>query len=104
MKIALGENEQAVIERMGLGLRAARIKAEQTQDELAARIGVTRWTVAAMENGDPKVSLAAWIKVSGLLESLEGWDSVLRESENPFAKYDRDQAEKNKLLKTRVRK
>lgn len=103
MKIVLGANEQNIVQRMGLALRAARIKAKQTQDELAARIGVTRWTVAAMENGDPKVSLAAWIKASGLVELLAGWDSVLQEEEDPFARYDREQAAKNKI-RTRVRK
>ena len=104
MKIFLDLDEQNVAQRLGLALRSARIKAEQTQDELAARIGVSRWTLAAMEKGDPKVSLAAWIKVSGLLGFLVGWDSVLQESEDPFARYDQEQVMKNGLMKRRVRK
>lgn len=88
---------------MGTALRAARIKARQTQDELAARIGVTRWTVAAMEKGDPKVSIAAWIKASSLLELLDGWNSVLQEPDNPFARYDRKK-EAEDWQRRRVRK
>ncbi len=104
MKIFLEIDEQDVAQHLGLALRSARIKAEQTQDELAARIGVSRWTFAAMEKGDPKVSLAAWIKVSGLLGLLAGWDSLLQEPEDPFVRYDQEQAAKDKLMKRRVRK
>ena len=104
MKISLEVNEQDIITRLGFALRAARIKARQTQDEFAARIGVSRWNVAAMEKGDPKVSLAAWIKASNLLGLLAGWDSVLQEPEDPFARYDQEQAIKNQLVKRRVRK
>ncbi len=99
----LEKKEQNVVQRMGKALRAARIEARQTQDELAARIGLTRWTVAAMENGDAKVSLAAWIKATALLDFLEGWDSVFKEEQDPFVRYDREQAEKIKI-KSRVRK
>jgi len=103
VKINIGEDEQNVVRQMGLTLRAARIRDGQTQDELAVRIGVTRWTVAAMEKGDPKVSLAAWVKASGLLGLLQGWELVLQEEEDPFARYDREQSAKNGL-RTRVRK
>lgn len=103
MKIMLEKKEQNVVQRMGKALRAARIEARQTQDELAARIGLTRWTVAAMENGDAKVSLAAWIKAAALLDFLEGWDSIFKEEQDPFVRYDREQAEKIKI-KSRVRK
>lgn len=104
MKIFLDLDEQIVAQRLGLVLRSARIKAEQTQDELAARIGVSRWTLAAMEKGDPKVSLASWIKVSGLLGLLVGWDSLFQEPEDPFVRYDQEQVTKEKLMKRRVRK
>ena len=103
MKIIFDANEAALAQRLGLALRNARIKAGQTQDKLAARIGISRWTVAAMENGNTKVSLAAWIKASGLLGLLEGWDTVLKEPDDPFARYDRQQAARNELIKRRVR-
>ncbi len=103
MKIPLEVNEQNIVIRMGKSLHTARINAGQTQDDLAARVGVTRWTIAAMENGDPKVSLAAWIRVSGLLGIISSWDSVCSEEEDPFARYDREQTEKSNV-RTRVRK
>ncbi len=104
MKITLDVDEKVIVERLGLALRTARLKDGQTQDELAIRIGVSRWTIAAMENGDQKVSLAAWVKASGLLDLLDGWESVLQEPEDPFARYDQKHAAKNKLIKTRIRK
>ena len=103
MFIALEVDEHIVVQRMGAVLRAARIKARQTQDELAARIGVTRWTVAAMEKCDPKVSLAVWVKASSLLGVLAGWGSVFQEEDDPFARYDREQDAKNRV-RMRVRK
>jgi len=104
MKVLLGQEEQPVAQRIGLALRSARIKAGQTQDELAARIGVTRWTIASMESGDPKVSLAAWIKASNLLGLLKTWEEVMVEPEDPFEAYDKAQEETRRLANTRVRK
>lgn len=104
MKIIFNQDEEKTSTAMGLALRTARIDAKQTQDELAARVGVSRWTIAAMEKGDAKVSVAAWLKVSSLLGLLETWKSVMVKEEDPFVKYDREQAKKQKLLTTRVRK
>ena len=104
MKIFLNHEEQTAIQQLGLALRTARIAANQTQDELAARIGVSRWTVAAMEKDGAGVSLATWIKACNLLGHLKSWDAVLQPPDDPFARYDREQAARNQLLKTRVRK
>ena len=104
MKIDLAFEEGKKAQAMGLALRTARIEAKQTQDELAARVGVSRWTIAAMEKGDAKVSLAAWLKASTLLGLLETWETVMEKEEDPFVKYDREQAKKQKLFKARVRK
>ncbi len=104
MGIELAFEEGKTAHAMALALRTARIEAKQTQDELAARMGVSRWTIAAMEKGDAKVSLAAWLKASALLELLDTWGAVMEKEEDPFVKYDREQAKKQKLSKTRVRK
>ena len=103
MKIILDSQEQEVVARMGASLRMARIKKEQTQEELGARIGVTRWTVAAMENGDHKVSIGVWLKASALLDLLETWNEVLQKQEDPFSRYDREQAANDQLRKARTR-
>jgi len=103
MKPDLAFEEETIARTLGFALRTARIDAKETQDGLAARIGVSRWTVAAMEKGDAKVSLGAWLKASALLGLLDSWESVMQKEEDPFVKYDREQAKKQKLLKTRVR-
>lgn len=104
MKLKLTAEEQKTVQRMGLALRAARIEAGQTQDEFAARIGVSRWTVAAMEKDGSKVSLGAWLKAGTLLDLMDSWDNVFQKEDDPFARYDREQAQQQTLLKTRVRK
>ena len=104
MKIELAFEERKKAHAMGLSLRTARIEAKQTQDELAARVGVSRWTIAAMEKGDAKVSLAAWLKASTLLGLFETWEPVMEKEDDPFVTYDREQAKQQKLFKARVRK
>jgi len=104
MQISLLLSENEVGKKMGLLLKKARLKSNQTLAELGARIGVSRWTVAQMEKGNPNVSLAAWIKVSSLLGLLDTWQGVLQPPEDPFAAFDRAREEEARLIKARVGK
>ena len=104
MKIQLLPNEKNVVERLGITFKKARLRAGQTHEELAARIGVSRWTVSQMEKGAPGVSLGAWIKVSNILGLLESWNGVMELPPDPFAEYDAARKTRQDLLKARVRK
>lgn len=104
MAINLTVPESEQLRRLGLALKQARLAAKQSHEELAARIGVSRYTVAAMEKGGPGVSMAAWIKASSLLGRLDSWENVLAEEENPFAEFDRNKGAAVQLERARVRK
>ena len=48
------------LRRLGRGIRVARLRRNLRIEDLAARMGVSRFTVAAIERGKPGVSAAAW--------------------------------------------
>jgi len=104
MKIQLLAQEQNTIEQLGASLKMARLAAGQSHEGLAARIGVSRWTVSQMEKGHPGVSLAAWIKAASLLGLLDTFNGVMAPPADPFKEYDAAQKTRQVLLKARVRK
>ena len=66
---------EAALERLGNNIRIARLRRLLTQAELAERIGVSRFVVAAMERGKPSTSVAAYL---GALWALGLVDDMLR--------------------------
>ena len=64
---------EAALERLGGNIRVARLRRLLTQAQLAERIGVSRFVVAAMEQGKPSTSVAAYLGALwalGLLDDL----------------------------------
>lgn len=104
MKISMLPTEHDLARRLGLLLKRARLQANHTLVEFGARIGVSRWTAAQMEKGNPNVSLAAWIKASSILGLLDTWEGVLEAPQDPFAVYDRAREEEDRLVRARARK
>lgn len=104
MKIILLAQEKNIIEQLGAALKKARLAANQTHEELAARIGVSRWTVSQMEKGHPGICLAAWVKASSILGLLDSFNGVLAPPPDPFKEYDAARKSREDLLKARVRK
>lgn len=51
------------IQQLGLRLRAARMRREMTQGDLAARVGVSIPTIAKLEAGDPSTSFSTMLRV-----------------------------------------
>ena len=46
--------------RLGRNIRVARLRRNLRIEDLAARMGVSRFTLAALERGGPGVSAGAW--------------------------------------------
>lgn len=75
---------QEHLTELGDRLRIARLRRHVLQRELAARVGVSRETIARLEQGDPRVSLAVLVRsltVLGLeadLDLLAGNDEIGR--------------------------
>ncbi len=53
----------SALEQFGDNLRRARKRRQETQEQFARRIGVSRPTLADMENGSPAVSLGNYARV-----------------------------------------
>lgn len=61
------------LERLGENLRIARLRRRLTQEDLARRIGVSRFVVADVEKGKPTTGIAAYLGalwVLGLLDRM----------------------------------
>jgi transcriptional regulator with XRE-family HTH domain len=72
------------LELLGERLRVLRIKAEQTQDDFAARIGVSIPTLRRMEKGDPNTAIRYWMEAIGLLGHEKEIQSLLCEQRSLF--------------------
>ena len=55
----LSTQTQLVLKTLGAMIKAARLEQAYSQSDLAQRLGISRYTVMAMEKGDPSVSIAA---------------------------------------------
>jgi DNA-binding XRE family transcriptional regulator len=53
---------------LGDDLRSARKVRKMPLEEMAARVGVTRKTIARMESGDPGVSIGIFVKAAWTLD------------------------------------
>jgi transcriptional regulator with XRE-family HTH domain len=61
------------LERLGRNIRTARLRRRWRLEDVAERMGVTRYTVADVERGKPGTSVAAYLGalwVLGLLEQM----------------------------------
>ncbi|KLI99272.1 XRE family transcriptional regulator [Luteimonas sp. FCS-9] len=72
---------QRQIQALGGRLRAARMRRQMTQGELAARVGVSVPTVGKLERGDPATSLATMLRVLTALGLEQDIDLLARNDE-----------------------
>jgi len=64
---------EEALERLGRNIRTARVRRKLPQNELARRIGVSRFVVADIEKGKPTTGTAAYLGALwalGLLEDM----------------------------------
>jgi len=64
---------QEALERLGRNIRTARLRRKLPQEELAQRMGVSRFVVADIEKGKPTTGIAAYMGalwVLGLLTHM----------------------------------
>ncbi len=84
-------DEQEFVKELGGILRQARLEMDITQEELAARAGMSVTTLLNMEKGrGDSVGLAKWVAVLSLTGYLHILHDCIREhAYNPFATMDR---------------
>ena len=66
-QIILTSSEREALSHLGSRLKAARLRRNLTQSDIAERAGVTRKVVVALEAGGPGTSIGALAKVMGIL-------------------------------------
>jgi len=89
--------------QIGMNLQALRIKRlNETQDIMAARLGVSRGTYNRMENGDPRVNLGYWLEAARITRSIDQWHSLFTLEESLFDQL--DQSGRQQPPRKRVRK
>ncbi|MEI8140248.1 MAG: helix-turn-helix domain-containing protein [bacterium] len=73
---------------LGLRLRDARLRRNDTQAIFAARIGISVPTLRKMESGDPSVLVGHWVTALEVLDRAGDIEAILAAPEDLFAKYD----------------
>lgn len=73
MKIDFRLTDDAILNELGARLRARRLQANLSQDELAEQAGLNRKVIARIEAGGQtnSISLIRLLRALGLLESLD---------------------------------
>ncbi|ARJ65025.1 hypothetical protein WV31_04770 [Magnetospirillum sp. ME-1] len=66
-KVYLTSTEEEAVETLGRRVRAARLRRNLSQEDLAERAGVTRKTIAALEAGEAGVSVGVLAKALYIL-------------------------------------
>lgn len=69
--VALTSNEQEAILLLGRRIKAARLRRNISQEEMARRAGVTRKTYADLEAGKPTIGLSILVKTMMILGYLD---------------------------------
>ena len=69
------------LKALGERLRAARLRRRMTQAVVAARVGVSKQTVAKLESGNPTTSLATTLRVLQVLGLGQDIDRLAAEDE-----------------------
>lgn len=76
------------LKSLGSRLRGERLRRNETQAVLAARIGVSVPTLRKMEAGSPAVLIGYWSVALDVLDHAGDWDALLAGPEDLFTKYD----------------
>ena len=95
---------EEVLKKLGARLKVARLARNESQEVLAARIGLTRQSYAKMEKGTGSVSIANWLAVSDILGRLDTWQDVFAGQEDLFEQYERKQHKRKRAGSGRSKK
>jgi len=75
--VTTSTDERQALERLGQTLKLARLRRNLSQNEFAERMGVSRLTVVALEQGKPGVSIGALLKALTVLGYTERLGELL---------------------------
>lgn len=67
VRLALSPATRETLGTLGAELKAARLERRMLQKDLASRLGVSRYTVMALERGDPSVAVGTVLEAAAVL-------------------------------------
>jgi len=82
---SLNKEEQQALRDLGARLEEQRLAQNETQQVLAARLGVSIPTYRKMVQGDPNVKVGYWILAVNLIGSLEDFGTILQAKPSFFS-------------------
>lgn len=86
--------------QIGQNLQALRVnRINETQETMAARIGVSRKTYIRMEKGDPTVKIGYWLEAAMIARSLEQWQPLFSTSDSLFSQRDSIKSSRKRVRK-----
>jgi len=91
--------EDTSLKALGQRLEKWRLKRNETQASLAARIGISTMTYSKMINGAGTVKVGYWVRALALLTSVDELDALLKEEESFFAERDKKQIKSQQRVK-----
>jgi len=94
--VYLSETVIKSLEALGERLRDLRLKRDEPQKSLAARLGISLPTYQKLEAGNPTVSIGTWISVLELLERGSDLNYLLDEKESLFDQFEARKTKKRK--------
>jgi transcriptional regulator with XRE-family HTH domain len=97
-------NIELLLEQLGQRLKEARLSRNESQELFAQRLGLTRQTYSQMEKGSPKTPIRHWLDASSILGMLDGWQNILVENENLFAKFEKRSSKRQRASGSRKEK
>ncbi|MFZ5765449.1 MAG: helix-turn-helix domain-containing protein [Thermodesulfobacteriota bacterium] len=89
-------NTEKILKQLGERLKEARLNRNESQELFAQRIGITRQSLARMEQGYPQTPIGNWLAASSILERLDGWKDVLAAQEDLFTQFEREQSRRQR--------
>lgn len=89
-------NIEKILKQLGERLKEARLSRNESQEIFAQRIGITRQSLARMEQGYPQTPIGNWLAASSILEMLDGWNNVLAAQEDLFTQFEREQSRRQR--------
>ena len=102
--INLDDDTEKALLNMGHRLKDARLANNESQEIMAARLGISRQTYSKMEKGEPTIAIGHWLMACSILDSLDIWDKILKKEDDLFAMYDRQQHGRKKAGRPRSKK
>ena len=93
--------EQQTLQNLGARLEAQRLAKNETQQVLAARLGISIPTYRKMIHGDPNVKVGYWIQAVNLRGSLQDFETILQAKSSLFSERESQSIKPDKQRRVR---